>query len=179
MPIYKAILKYGYKNFKLEILEYCNIDTVLAREQYYIDLLKPAYNILNIAGSSLGYKHTPETIDKFKTRVFSKEALANLSEAAKGRILPKEVRIKISDARIGIKLSDETKAKLSLIATKREGISVLVTNIISGEIKEYATLTLAARALNVSRTAVKKSMDSGSIIKKTYIVKSNSTSNKK
>lgn len=179
MPIYKAIIKYGYKNFKLGILEYCSIDTILVREQYYIDLLKPEYNILNIAGSSIGYKHTPEAIDKFKKRVFSKEALANLSEAVKGRILPEEVRIKISNARIGIKLSNKTKAKLSLIATKREGISVLITNIISGEIQEYATLTLAAKALNVSRTAIKKFMDSGSILKKTYIVKSNCANNKK
>ena len=41
MPIYKAIVKYGYTNFKLEILEYCEAKDVLLREQYYIDLIKP------------------------------------------------------------------------------------------------------------------------------------------
>ena len=179
MPIYKAILKYGYKQFKLEIFEYCDIDVILVREQYYIDLLKPEYNILNIAGSSFGYKHTPETLDKFKSRIFSKETLANLSKAAKGRVLPEEVRVKISDARTGIKLSDETKAKLFLITSKRVGISVLITNITCGETKEYANLTRAARALNVSRTAIKKSMDSGSILKKTYLIKLSHISNKK
>ena len=45
MTIYKAILKYGHTNFKLEILEYCDSNVVLLREQYYIDLLKPEYNI--------------------------------------------------------------------------------------------------------------------------------------
>jgi group I intron endonuclease len=57
MAIYKAILKYGYENFKLEILEYCDKNILLVREQYYIDHLKPEYNILNKAGSNIGYKH--------------------------------------------------------------------------------------------------------------------------
>jgi group I intron endonuclease len=37
MVIYKAILKYGYSDWKLEILEYCDPKDVLVREQYYID----------------------------------------------------------------------------------------------------------------------------------------------
>lgn len=35
----------------------------LEREQYYIDSTNPEYNILK-AGSTLGYKHTEETIAK-------------------------------------------------------------------------------------------------------------------
>ena len=58
LAIYKAIIKYGYANFKLEILEYCDISVLLLREQYFIDNLKPEYNILSKAGSNLGYKHT-------------------------------------------------------------------------------------------------------------------------
>lgn len=57
MAIAKAILKYGYSSFKLEILEYCDPKDCLKREQYYIDLLNPEYNILKTAGSSFGYKH--------------------------------------------------------------------------------------------------------------------------
>lgn len=45
MLIHKALLKYGYSGFKLEIIEYCNKDDLLNREQYYQDLLKPEYNI--------------------------------------------------------------------------------------------------------------------------------------
>jgi len=59
--IKRALLKYGHKSFTLEILEYCSIEKVIEREQYYLDLLKPEYNILKIAGSSLGYKHTRKT----------------------------------------------------------------------------------------------------------------------
>lgn len=171
MAIYKAILKYGYSNFKLEILEYCDVNILLLREQYYIDLLKPEYNILSKAGSTLGYKHTTETLKKFKTRKFSKETLVNITKAAKGRVLSEETRTKISKARTGIKLSNETRVKLSAIGTAKIGIAVKVTNIITNEVKEYATLTLAALALGVSRTAVKKAINLGKVIKKIYTIK--------
>ena len=66
--IYKALLKYTYSNFNLEILEYCNIESLKIREQYYIDLLKPEYNICKTAGSMLGFKHSLKTLEKFKNR---------------------------------------------------------------------------------------------------------------
>jgi len=172
MAIYKAILKYGYANFKLEILEYCDKNILLVREQYYIDHLKPEYNILNKVGSNSGYKHKVETLEKFKTRKFSKEALANIVKAATGRILSKEIRTKISRAKTGIKLSDKTRAKLSAIVTAKIGVAVEVTNIITNEIKSYSTITSAALALGVSRTTVKKAINSGKVIKKIYIIKS-------
>jgi len=59
--IYSAILKYGYNNYSLNILEYCEPNILIIREQYYIDLLKPEYNILQTAGNKLGFKHTEET----------------------------------------------------------------------------------------------------------------------
>lgn len=39
--IYRALLKYGYINFTLEILEYTDISSVVEREQYYSDKLNP------------------------------------------------------------------------------------------------------------------------------------------
>lgn len=56
--IYNALLKNSYSNFRLEILEYCEPNKLLKREQYYIDLLQPEYNICKKAGSKLGYKHS-------------------------------------------------------------------------------------------------------------------------
>jgi len=78
MLIYKALLKYGYSKFSLEILEYCNPSNVIEREQHYIDLLNPEYNVLPTAGSSLGHKHREETLIKFKNRVMSEEHKAKL-----------------------------------------------------------------------------------------------------
>jgi len=80
MIIYKALLAYDYDNFTLEILEHCESSVLLEREQYYIDLLKPNYNILKIAGSSLGYKHTEEVLLKMKNRIASLEARQKMSD---------------------------------------------------------------------------------------------------
>jgi len=43
--IYRALLIYGYTNFSLEILEYCDEKSLAERERYYIYLLQPEYNI--------------------------------------------------------------------------------------------------------------------------------------
>nr|YP_009072316.1 GIY-YIG endonuclease [Sclerotinia borealis]AHX82981.1 GIY-YIG endonuclease [Sclerotinia borealis] len=89
--IHNALLKYGYSNFTLDILEYCEgVDPVL-REQFYFEILKPEYNILQQAGSSLGFKHSEKTLEFFKNnRDVSEEARKNLSLAATGRILTEE-----------------------------------------------------------------------------------------
>jgi group I intron endonuclease len=171
MPIYKAIIKHGYANFKLEILEYCDPKILLLREQYYIDLLKSDYNVLNTTGSTFGYKHTEATLTKFNLRKVSSNTRANLAKAALARVLSEETKINISVAKIGVKLSEETKAKLSDVGAKIRGVSVEIVNTITGEIKQYLTLTSAGLALGVSRTAIKKAIISGKIIKKTYIVK--------
>ena len=64
--IYKSLLKYGYSKFSLNILEYCEPSVLIKREQYYLDILKPEYNILKFAGSRLGCKHSLETIINIK-----------------------------------------------------------------------------------------------------------------
>lgn len=74
--INNALRLHGYSTFSLMILEYIDIKDmtkpearklVLEREQYYLDLLSPHYNILKLAGKSLGFKHFPEVIDKFSS----------------------------------------------------------------------------------------------------------------
>jgi hypothetical protein len=62
--IYSSILKHGFNNFSLDILEYCEPYFCTSREQYYLDILKPKYNILKIANSRLGSKQSEETKKK-------------------------------------------------------------------------------------------------------------------
>lgn len=83
--IYSSIKKYELSNFKLEILEYCEgtNKSLIKIEQRWIDLLLPVYNILKIAGSSLGVIRSEET------------------------------RAKMSGAQKGMKRSEETRAKMS------------------------------------------------------------------
>jgi len=59
--IFESILNYGHLNFSLDILEYCKPNLLLKKEQYYMDLLNPEYNICKVAGSSLGRKHSLKT----------------------------------------------------------------------------------------------------------------------
>ena len=59
--IYSAILKHDHSNFSIDILEYCESNLLISREQYYIDNIKPEYNICKLAGSSLGFKHLEAT----------------------------------------------------------------------------------------------------------------------
>jgi group I intron endonuclease len=178
MVIYKAMLKHGYSKFKLEILEYCEPGSAVTREQYYLDILKPEYNILSTAGTSLGYKHTEEALEKMSAArsaytgyKLSAETRAKLTSAATGRVLSDETRAKISVARKGIKLSDETRAKLSAAATAIQGVAVEVTNIKTGEINYFSTMTEAATALGVSRTAIRKTIQSGKILRDNYSIK--------
>jgi group I intron endonuclease len=128
--INRALLKYGYENFNLEILEYCNKENVISREQYYLDLLKPEYNILQIAGSSLGFKHSSysklimsdlkigERNSMFNKK-HTKETRESISLTLKGRgrpgCIPTDItRAKISKAHVGKKHTQETKDKISL-----------------------------------------------------------------
>jgi len=61
--IYRALLKYGYSAFRLDIIEYCDISILTEREQYYLDNLKHVYNILPSAYTTLGHKHRPDTLE--------------------------------------------------------------------------------------------------------------------
>lgn len=51
--------QYGEQTFCFKIIEKCAPDQCIIREQYYIDTLRPQYNILQVAGSVIGYRHTP------------------------------------------------------------------------------------------------------------------------
>lgn len=97
-PIKDALVKYGHKNFTLDFLEYCPIPELLEREQFYIDLLSPEYNILKFAYSLLGFRHSPENIEKFKSKIISPEHKEILSLAHKGKLVSQETRNKLAVA---------------------------------------------------------------------------------
>jgi group I intron endonuclease len=51
MPINVALLKYGYHNFRLTILEICDIDSLMFREEHFFEVYSPEYTILKTPGS--------------------------------------------------------------------------------------------------------------------------------
>jgi len=66
MYISRALLKHGYSDFSLEIIEYCPVELLLKREKHYFDLLLPEYNLSQEQSSPgfLGRTHSDETKTK-------------------------------------------------------------------------------------------------------------------
>ena len=139
--ICKALLKHGYSKFKLEILEYCSISIVLDREQFYIDKLNPEYNILKIAGSNLGYKH-------------SEASLKLMSDASKSRNESEEVLKFKREIMLERKLSSDHLERMAKNNPFR--MPIILSNIETGENKEFTSLIQAALFLGVHMTTVKR-----------------------
>ena len=140
--------KYGEENFEFSILEECEPikETLLEREQYYLDILHPEYNISPTAGSPLGTKRSEETRLKMSIaqQNISAETREKLSNALTGHIVSAETREKMSRARIGHHPSAKTLEKMSkwqigkvLSAETRDKISQAQTGrIVSAETRE-------------------------------------------
>ena len=62
----KSLKKYKHLNFSVLILEYCPIELLDEREQFWINLLEPKYNILKFVKSSLEYKHSSTSLEKMR-----------------------------------------------------------------------------------------------------------------
>jgi len=94
--IHRAIIKYKHQNFSLFILEYCNLEDLITREQFYLDNLTPPYNILTVAGNSTGFKHSGETkelMSKIKIEdPESFERIKELSNLNKGKQMSEEFK---------------------------------------------------------------------------------------
>lgn len=56
--------KYGEQDLWFTVLEDCFKDLLIRREQYYIDILNPWFNIYKTAGSPLGTKRSEEVCRK-------------------------------------------------------------------------------------------------------------------
>lgn len=76
--IYRALLKYNYNNFELNIIEFCDSNILLQREQYYLDNFEFKYNILKFAGSRLNHKTSFETKKAISLALRNKNTLNKL-----------------------------------------------------------------------------------------------------
>lgn len=139
--ICKALLKYGYVGFRLEILEYCPSSIVLAREQFYLDKFNPEYNILKIAGSNLGYRH-------------SEASLKLMSLASKSRNESEEVLKFKREVMLGRKLSEDHLEKMAKNNPFR--VPIIISNIKTGNREEFTSMAQAALFLGVHMTTVKR-----------------------
>ena len=180
MIIYKTILKYGYSNFTLEILEYCKPEDTVTREQYYLDLLRPLYNVLKIAGSSLGYKHTDETKDKLKamprrsiTRKtgikHTEETKKMLTELAKNRVHSASTKVLISRALVGhnnpfYNKNHSLESKLRMIEANSK-YSVYIYNSFRELLVVFPSVKTLAKLINSNHSTIKNNIQNGTLFR--------------
>lgn len=101
--------KYGLDSLIFEIIYVCeNQEDLIEREQYYIDKYKPFFNILKVANSRKGIKHTEESIKKMV------ETRRRNGSYKKGYKRDPELMKRIVETRVknGYKPNQETKDKI-------------------------------------------------------------------
>jgi group I intron endonuclease len=189
--ISRALIKYGYSNFSVTILEYCIGSELDVKEQYYFDKLNPQYNIQKIAGgSSKGLKLSEETKSKISKslkgeyagekaywygRSMSEETkkLMSLKKIGElnhiyGKSHSEQSRELIRQKALGRKVSEETKL---LMSTKR-GNPVNIYEKCSSEgfelIGSFVSARRAGKFLDISGSTVVRYMKSGAIFKDRY-----------
>ncbi|KAI1944323.1 hypothetical protein LOZ66_000003 (mitochondrion) [Ophidiomyces ophidiicola] len=137
IPIKDALLKYGHDKFNLEILEYCEKEDLIEREQYYLDKLTPEYNVLKQAYSLLGFKHSDETIEKLRLKTLSEEQKEFISQLHTGKKVEEETRLKLSESlkeyHKNNPLTSEALENITRKTTEREGVKVTLKNLETDE----------------------------------------------
>lgn len=97
--------KYGEKNFEFLKIALCPPEYLIKMEQWFLDNLKPEYNICKVAGNTLGVPMQPHV----------KEAIRKGKENYK---MTAETRIRMRQAQLGRKMSQQSVEKA--ISTKFE-----------------------------------------------------------
>jgi group I intron endonuclease len=150
-----ALVKYGYSNFSLSILEYCDRYEVITREQYYLDLLNPSYNILKYAYSSDGYKHTLEAIQK-------------ISLAKKGKFTKED------NSFYGKTHTEEVKELMSRVALKRtkpnNAKPVFLKDLNNNIIGDFKSMTELSLYLKADKATLSKYRDSNKLFRNLYFI---------
>jgi group I intron endonuclease len=115
---------YGVSDLVFEVIIKCDVDGLISAEQIFLDLYKPWFNVLMVAESRLGMKHSNECRALMsKMRSGSKhplygmhhteDAKRRMRQAKVGKLLSEEHKANIGRAIKGIRRSDETKKKMS------------------------------------------------------------------
>jgi len=188
LKVSRALIKYGYSNFSITILEYCNKCDLLIKEQFYFDKLNPQYNILKTVGNSKNFKHSEETkskINKSLKEIYVKEKSAlfghsHINETKKLMSLKKvnvnnpllekthnKDYVELMGQKALGKIQD-TKLKISVI----RGNPVNVYEKCSSQgfklIGNFVSARRAGKFLGMSGSTVIRYMNSGEIFKDRY-----------
>src|SRR3972149_6083029 len=109
-PLQNFVNKYGFYKLIFSIVELCKKENLVEREQFYLDIILPEFNIHKQAQSPKGLKRTQEQIQNI---INGKKTRGTWRK--KGYIPSQETRKKIGDAHRGKKISDKQKENHSKI----------------------------------------------------------------
>ena len=127
--------KYGIDKLYFEILERVDIDNLIEKEQYWIDTLKPQFNILSTAGSSKGIilseSHKEKISHGRKGILHTEDTKQKISESMKGISKTKEHSTKVGLKHKGKVVSEEQKDKISNANKGRIATSKLTWEIVN------------------------------------------------
>ena len=152
----KATKKYGYKNFKIEIIKFCDEKELDYYEIYYIDLYKSSdrkfgYNIE--LGGNINKHLSKEQIDKMKKN--KKGKLKGKDNPFFGKKHTEKTKKIISEKQKGNKyclgriLSDETKNKIGLANRYNRTKKINQYDLNNNFIKSYFSVGETKRKLSV------------------------------
>lgn len=107
----RAWTKHGADAFEFVVIEVCAQSSdlkmvLMAREQYWIDTLKPRFNTCSAAMSTLGFKMPRDVVERHREQIT-------------GRKLSPEHADFVRKLALGLKRSDETKEKLRQAGLRR------------------------------------------------------------
>lgn len=165
--------KYGSENFIFEIVEYVHdINSLISREQYFIDTLVPEYNLCKHAGNVLGRKHSEDTKQKMSISI-SRAKKGKPSHRKGSKYTPEqyerivtanrrpwsdERRLKHRLALIGKKRSPEVLQRMGKWLTgldhSKKWKPVVKLTIDYTLIEEYKSLTEAAKKSNTNLSSI-------------------------
>jgi group I intron endonuclease len=167
----KAVEKYGLKNFAFLVLEIVpqqdtiDVKLLLEREDYYIQSMKPEYNIAPLATNSTGWKHYNESIQKMKEN-YSNERRERIGNINKGKTLSEETRNLIREAALKRKpMSMESRLKCAVNVRP-----ITITDLEGTNPQSFSSITEAAKVIGCSEKTIRRALNSNGIIKSKYFV---------
>jgi group I intron endonuclease len=153
--ICRALLKYGFENFKLEIIEYTTEEEIVDREQFWISELKPIYNLVTVVDGNYTYTHTDESREKMsnsqKARFADPEQRKQLDDLHNSWAKSSDNISQLLEAQKNWFSKPENREK-SLPFLKRKKVRVFDVQTKSETV--YLSLTEAAKAMGCSRSTL-------------------------
>lgn len=173
----KAIHKYGLENFAFLILEYYpgfikkeNLTgahiKLLELETSWIQKLNPEYNILNIAGSSLGYKHTKKTREKMKEN-YSQKRKDFCKNLNLNKSFSKEKKTFLSKLAKLHNQNLKLRERLSKLASK----PIILYNLDGTIHSKYNSIRIMAKSFKCCNKTINKALKKGTVFKNIGIIK--------